>query len=96
MNEVIEKTYELLDYLDNSKIVKDLTTSKNKLLNNQEILKKIKKYQKEKNITLKKEIFNNPDYANYMQCYNELSYLVMDINKKIKNITGKKECLWKL
>ena len=96
MNEVIEKTYELLDYLDNSKIVKDLTTAKNKLLKNQDILKKIKKYQKEKNITLKKEIFNNPDYANYMQCYNELSYLVMDINKKIKNITGKKECLWKL
>ena len=96
MNEVIEKTYELLDYLDNSKIVKDLTTAKNKLLNNQDILKKIKKYQKEKNITLKKEIFNNPDYDNYMQCYNELSYLVMDINKKIKNITGKKECLWKL
>jgi hypothetical protein len=31
-----------------------------------------------------------------MQCYNELFYLVMDINKKIKNITGKKECLWKL
>lgn len=96
MNEVIEKTYELLDYLDNSKIVKDLTTAKNKLLNNQDILKKIKKYQKEKNNTLKKEIFNNPDYANYMQCYNELFYLVMDINKKIKNITGKKECLWKL
>lgn len=96
MNEVIEKTYELLDYLDNSKNVKDLTTAKNKLLNNQDILKKIKKYQKEKNITLKKEIFNNPDYANYMQCYNELFYLVMDINKKIKNITGKKECLWKL
>ena len=46
MNEVIEKTYELLDYLDNSKIVKDLTTAKNKLLNNQDILKKIKKYQK--------------------------------------------------
>ena len=43
MNEVIEKTYELLDYLDNSKIVKDLTTAKNKLLNNQDILKKIKK-----------------------------------------------------
>ena len=96
MNEVIEKTYELLDYLDNSKIVKDLTTAKNKLLNNQDILKKIKKYQKEKNIPLKKEIFNNPDYDNYMQCYNELFYLVMDINKKIKNITGKKECLWKL
>lgn len=96
MNEVIEKTYELLDCLDNSKIVKDLTTAKNKLLNNQDILKKIKKYQKEKNNTLKKEIFNNPDYANYMQCYNELFYLVMDINKKIKNITGKKECLWKL
>ena len=57
------------------------------------MVSKIKKYQKEKNITLKKEIFNNPDYANYMQCYNELFYLVMDINKKIKNITGKKECL---
>lgn len=96
MNEVIEKTYELLDYLDNSKIVKDLTTAKNKLLSNQDILNKIKKYQKEENITLKKEIFNNHDYANYIQCYNELSYLVMDINQRIKNMTGKKGCIWKL
>ena len=95
MNEVIEKTYEL-DYLDNSKIVKELATAKNKLLSNQNILNKIKKYQKEKNITLKKEIFNNPDYANYIKCYNQLSYLVMEINKRIKNITGKKGCIWKL
>ena len=96
MNEVIEKTYELLDYLDNSKIVKELATAKNKLLSNQNILNKIKKYQKEKNITLKKEIFNNPDYAKYIKCYNQLSYLVMEINKRIKNITGKKGCIWKL
>lgn len=96
MNEVIEKTYELLDYLDNSKIVKELATAKKKLLSNQNILNKIKKYQKEKNITLKKEIFNNLDYANYIKCYNQLSYLVMEINKRIKNITGKKGCVWKL
>lgn len=94
MNEVIDKTYELIDYLDNSSLVKEFVIYKKRLLNNQDILNKIKEYQESNNNSLlKKEIFSNEDYANYMKCYNELYYLVMDINKRLKDITGKKGCI---
>ena len=41
MSEIIEKTYKLIDALDNSSLIKNLTKYKNKLLKNKQILQKI-------------------------------------------------------
>lgn len=95
MSEIIEKTYKLLDTLDNSNLIKELTTSKEKLQKNNYLLSLIKKYQKESNneqkIKLKKEIYQNIDYQTYIKCYNELSYLVIKINKQYLKYTNTKE-----
>lgn len=92
MSEVIEKTYKLLDTLDNSSLIKNLTKYKNRLLNNNEVLLKIKNTQKEKDnnklISLRKELYNNNDYKMYMKYYQELSFIVLKINKKYAEYTN--------
>lgn len=95
MSEIIEKTYKLLDALDNSHLIKDLTISKEKLQKNNHLLSLINKYQKEsqpeQKINLKKEIYLDKDYQTYIKCYNELSYLVIKINNQYHKYTNTKE-----
>lgn len=97
MSLIIEKTYELLDVLDNSKLIKTLTTSKEKLLKDKYLLSLIKKYQEETNnekkIIIKKELYNNKIYKDYIDSYNELSYIVLKINNKFKSYTNTKSCI---
>lgn len=95
MSEVIEKTYKLLDTLDNSSLIKNLTKYKNRLLKNSEVLSKIKTIQKEQDnqklILLRKELYENKDYKMYMKYYQELSFIVLKINKKYAEYTNTKE-----
>ena len=95
MSEIIDATYNFLDILDNSDIIKNLTKYKNKLLSNKELLKEIKKVQKEtddnKLIKGRQAIYENNDYKMYMKYYNELSFLVMNINNKYKEYTHTSE-----
>jgi len=94
MSEIIEKTYKLLDTLDNSELIKDLTYYKEKLLNNNEILSLIKDINNETNnenkISLKKQLYEYDDYKKYISSYNELSLIVLKINKKYKEYTNTK------
>lgn len=95
MSEIIEKTYNLLDVLDNSELIKNLTYYKNKLSKNKEILSLVKLYNKETNpdklINLKKELYKNEDYYNYQKYYNELYLIILKINKKYSEYTNTKE-----
>ena len=49
MSEIIEKTYKLLDTLDNSEVIKKLTKYKKKLQNDVEVLSLVKRINKEVN-----------------------------------------------
>ena len=95
MSEIIEKTYNFLDALDNSELIKNLTEYKNKLLNNDEVLTLVKKINNEENpeikIKLRKKIYSNHDYKKYMDAYNELNYIILKINKKYAEYTNTKE-----
>lgn len=95
MSEVIEKTYKLLDTLDNSSLIKNLTKYKNKLLKDKMILLKIEEIRKEtdaqKLILLRKELYENKDYRMYMKYYQELSLIVLKINKKYAEYTSTRE-----
>lgn len=91
MGEIIEATYKFLDRLDKSLMIKNITKYRDKLLNNGEVLKRIKDIKElddnEKIIAGRKEIFDNADYKEYIKNYNELHLLIMDINKKYKEYT---------
>ena len=95
MNNIIKKTYDLIDTLDNSDLIKELSYYKDKVLNDKYILNLINKYNNSNNneekITLKKELYNNINYKKYMENYNKLNYIIMDINNRIKKITNTKE-----
>ena len=95
MSEIIEKTYKLLDTLDNSEVIKKLTYYKQKLEQDEEVLSLVKRINNEidsnKKIELRKIIYNNDNYKNYMDAYNELNYIVLKINKKFSEYTNTKE-----
>lgn len=95
MNDIIKKTYELIDILDNSDIIKELSYYKDKIINDKYILDLINKYNNSNNneerITMKKELYNNINYKKYMENYNKLNYIILDINNRIKKITNTKE-----
>lgn len=92
MSEIIEATYHFLDALDNSSLIKNLTKYKNKLLKDNNLLNEINNIKKEteNNIIIekRKEIFGNKDYQMYMKYYNDLSLIIMRINKKYGEYTN--------
>ena len=92
MSEIIDATYNFLDNLDNSDIIKNITKYRKRLLNNKEILSKISDIQKEnddnKLIMGRKKTYDNNDYKMYMKYYNELSLIIMNINNKYKEYTN--------
>ena len=56
MSEIIEKTYKLLDTLDNSEVIKKLTYYKEKLSQDEEVLSLVEKINQENNDAVKKII----------------------------------------
>ena len=63
MNNIIKKTYDLIDILDNSSLIKELSYYKDKVINDKYILDLINKYNNSNNneekITIIKELYNN-------------------------------------
>ena len=97
MDNIIASTYNFLDALDNSEMIKNLTISKKHLESNNHILSLVKEYNKElspeNKLKIKKELYLNDYYKMYMNCYNELSYLILKINKQYKKYTNTKNHL---
>lgn len=96
MDNVIEKTKELINVLDSSDLIRNLDYYKDKVIKDKNTLELITKYNNfnddYEKISLKKEIYKNDDYVNYMKYYNELFFYVMKINKMYKKFTSNKGC----
>ena len=99
MSEIINATYKLLDTLDNSEVIKKLTKYKEIIKQDEEVLSLVKKINNEDNpeikVELKKKLYSNIAYKNYIDAYNELFYIVLKINNKLKEYTNTKECISK-
>ena len=59
MSEIIEKTYKLLDTLDNSEVIKKITQYKEKLKQDEAVLSLVKQYNNEEDATKKIYIKKN-------------------------------------
>ncbi len=92
MHKVIEKTYELIDVMDNSDMVRNIKSSKKKLLLDRKFIRKIDSVQEDMSIDNKKKLYDNVYYKMYMDNYYELQLIILDINKRINSILGNKEC----
>lgn len=96
MDNVIEKTKNLIEVFEKSDLIKNLDHYKKIVLDNQELLELINKYNTSNDdyekVSLKVKINSYEEYKEYMKYYNELSYYVMDINKRFKKYTDVRGC----
>lgn len=96
MNEIMKKTYELIDLLDESELICEIGRYKERISNNSELRELIKKGNSCNDdyllLDIKRRLYKNSDYKNYMDKYNELMYLVMDINYRYSKLLGKGSC----
>ena len=96
MDNVIEKTKNLIEVFEESDLIKNLDHYKKIVLDNQELLELINKYNTSNDdyeeVSLKVKISSYKEYKEYMKYYNELFYYVMDINKRFKKYTDVRGC----
>ncbi len=97
MNDIIVKTYNFIDTLDNSSLVKELLDSKKKLLTNQEVITLVEKFNQEEDLTklisIKSKLFKIEEYKKYLDNYNKLSNYILKISNQYKKYTSTKVCI---
>lgn len=96
MHNIIKKTYELIKTLDESNLIKELLISKNKVNNNSNLtylIKKAKNSNNEDEIRkIRQKLLQNNDYNKYMKCYNELTFIILKINKRYNSYFENRSC----
>ena len=96
MDNIIEKTKALINAFEDNDLIKNLDHYKMIVINNQELLELINKYNNSNDdyekVSLKVKINSYKEYKEYMKYYNELFYYVMDINKRFKKYTDVRGC----
>ena len=74
--------------LDNSHEIVNIKECFKKIKDNDKLLNKIREYKEGYNEELRKEILRYPELTNYYQAENKLNYLILEINKKLKELTN--------
>lgn len=96
MNEIMKKTYELIDVLEDSELVRDIGMYRERIMNDSDLSSLIQKGNSLSDeyalLDIKRKLYKNSDYKRYMDKYNELMYIVMDINYRYSKILGKGSC----
>ncbi len=96
MNDIIKKTYELIDVLEESDLIRELGVYRDRVMNNQELVNLVDEGNRVDDeyvmLDIKRRLYRNSDYRNYMDRYNQLFYLVMDINYRYHKLLGKRGC----
>ena len=97
MNEIMKKTYELIDVLEESDLMADLGRYKDRVMTDKNLSELVKKGNSANDeyllMDIKRQLYKNSYYKGYMDKYNELMYIVMDINNRYSKLLGKGSCL---
>ncbi len=92
MEELIEKVNELKEELNNTKEIKELKEINNSIMKDQELLNNIKKYNETQDNNIKERIINHKLFREYKHKENELNFIILEINKKLKEINSSRSC----
>lgn len=92
MEELIEKVEALKEELNENVSVKKIKELNKKLEKDKELLKDIEKYQYTKDINLKNKIMNNNLFKEYKEEETEINFIILEINKRLKQINNKGKC----
>ena len=92
MNELIDKVDNLKKALDeNEKIIK-LKEINELIMQDKELLKDIEEYNRTNNEELKNKIINNKLFREYKHNEAECNFIILEINKRLKEINNKGKC----
>jgi len=92
MKELVEKIENLKKELDNSKEVKHIKELNSKLKDNKELISLIEKYNNTQDESIKEKIINNEFFREYKLSENEINYIILELNSKLKQISKKGSC----
>ena len=92
MEELIEKIENVKTNLEKSEQVKNIKRLNKELSNNKELLNKIERYNITQDEKLHQEIINNKFFREYKLSENEINYIILEINSRLKSITKKGSC----
>ena len=96
MHDIMIKTFDLIDELEKSDVIKNVSKYKEMIENNYELKDLIHKGNNTDDryilMDIKNRLYQYPEYKEYMCYYNELMYIVMDINSRYKSIIGERSC----
>lgn len=92
MEELIEKIENVKTNLDKSEQVKKIKKLNKELSNNKELLNKIERYNLIQDEKLREEIINNKFFREYKLSENEINYIILEINSRLKRISKKGSC----
>jgi len=97
MHEIMNATYELLDELDKSDIIKNILFYKDKIKHNKKLINLIEKGKKNIDdkyliMDIKRKLYLNNDYKKYIDNYNKLFYIIMNINNYYKRLLNNRNC----
>ena len=96
MNDIMKKTYELIDVMEESELISDIGSYREKISKNHDLNELIRKGNSTDDeymlLDIKRRLYKNKDYKGYMDKYNELMYIVMDINYRYNKLLGKGSC----
>lgn len=82
---------ELLDLLDNNLDIIKIKELNKILLNDKELQSDINKYHLTNDILIKKKLFLNDNYLEYLKSINNLNLLIQEINNEF-NLFKSREC----
>jgi len=92
MNELIDKVSDLKESLDlNEEIIK-LKEVNELIMKDKELLKDIEEYNRTNNEELKNKIINNKLFREYKHSEAECNFIILEINKRLKEISNKGKC----
>ncbi len=92
MLQLIEKLDILKENLNKLDLFDKLQNNIENINNNKELLKKIEDYHNNFNEHLKIEIYKYDEIKEYKKLENEVNFLVLEINQKLKRITDIRSC----
>ena len=89
MQEVYYYLDRLKDELDKCPVMVKYCDIKNEVLDDDKLMELIKSYKTSFNTDIKKEIINNSSYRKYLKSENDVNFLILEINKILKEIVKK-------
>ena len=92
MIELSNKMDKLFRMIDDEDCIKKNSCLFKKVLDNKDLVNKIKEYNLTKDNNLRLEIYKNKEIIDYKKNENDINLLIMEINREFKNRFKRSEC----